>query len=81
MIFDIYIPSLNLIIEYHGYQHYHDHYMFGNVKSRQERDKQRKVACNYLNIAYLEVPYWWERDKESVLAIIHKARPDIVPRA
>jgi len=77
--FDIYIPSLNLIIEYHGSQHYHDHYMFGNVISRHERDEQRRVLCNYLNITYLEVPYWWEHDKESVLAIIHYVRPDIVP--
>jgi len=29
----------------------------------------------------LEVPYWWQRDKESVVAIIHRARPDIVPHA
>jgi len=79
MVFDIYIPSLNLIFDYHGIQHYYDHYMFGNVQDQQERDKQRRAACNYLNISYLEVPYWWQRDKESVTAMIHEVRPDIVP--
>jgi len=55
--------------------------MYGNVKSGQERDKQRRVACKFLNVTHLEVPYWWQHDKESVSAIIHEVRPDIVPFA
>jgi len=81
MMFDIYIPSLNLIVEYQGVQHYYDHFMLGDVKSQLERDKQKRIACKYLNITYLEVPYWWQYDKDSILAIIHQVRPDIVPHA
>jgi len=81
MTFDVYIPSLNIIIEYHGYQHYYDHYMFGDVKPYKEQDKKRRAACVYHNISYLEVPYWWQHDKESVMAIIHQVRPDIVPQS
>jgi len=40
MTFDIYVPSLNIMVEYHGYQHYNDHIMFGDVKSHLDRDKQ-----------------------------------------
>jgi len=79
MVFDIYIPSLNLIFEYHGYQHYSSHCMFGDVTSRQERDNQKRAACNFLNVTFLEVPYWWQHDKESIIALIHQERPDIVP--
>jgi len=79
--FDVYIPSLNIILEYHGHHHYYDHYLFGDVKSHKDRDEQRRVACICHNITYLEVPYWWQRDKESVIAIIHQVRPDIVPHA
>jgi len=78
MIYDICIPSLQIIIEYHGYQHYYDHVMFGDVKTRNERDGERREACKYHNISYLEVPYWWKRDKVSIIAILHKLRPDIV---
>jgi len=78
-VFDIYVPSLNVIIEYHGYQHYNDHYMFGDVKSRKELDNKRRVACAYHNITYLEIPYWWQHDKGSLIGIMHQARPDIVP--
>jgi len=49
------------------------------LKSRKERDKQRREACEYHCITYLEVPYWWQRDKESLVAIICQERPDIVP--
>jgi len=78
MIFDVYIPSLNLIFEYQGYQHYYANCMFGNIKSQQEQDQKKRLACNYLDITYLEVPYWWQYDKESIIAIIYQKRPDIV---
>jgi len=55
--------------------------MYGDVDSNKERDKQRRVACFYQNITYMEVPYWWQHDKESILAIMHQVRPDIVPHA
>jgi len=29
----------------------------------------------------LEVPYWWQFDKESIITIIHQERPDIVPQS
>jgi len=79
MVFDIYVPSLNIIIEYHGYQHYYDHYLFGDVKSLQERDKEKRIACTNHNISYLEVPYWWQHDKESVISSINQIRPDLIP--
>jgi len=81
MTFDVYVPSLNLIFEYHGIQHYYDHYMFGAVKFLHEKDRQRRVACIYHSITYFEVPYWWQHDKESIIALVYKARPDIVPHA
>jgi len=70
MTFDVYIPSLNIIFEYHGIHHYYDHYMFGDVNSCKQKDKQRRVACIYQNITYLEVPYWWQRDKVDLFVII-----------
>jgi len=40
MIFDVYVPLLNIIFEYLGYHHYHNSYMFGDVKSHKELDKK-----------------------------------------
>jgi len=79
--FDICAPSLNIIFEYQGYQHFYDHYLFGDVKTQKEQDKTKRDACMYHNITYLEVPYWWQRDKESIVAIVHHIRPDIIPHA
>jgi len=79
MIFDIYVPALNIILEYHGVQHYYDHYLFGYFKSSVERDSERRLTCANHNITYLEVPYWWQHDKESITTIVHQVRPDIVP--
>jgi len=78
MIFDIYVPSFDLAIEYHGAHHYQDHIMFGAVASLKERDHKKIEACNSVKITYIEVPYWWQHDKESIAAIVHQHRPDIV---
>jgi len=79
MVFDICVPSLNLAFEYQGHQHFYDHVLFGDVKSHQARDEERREVCKYLAMTLIEVPYWWQRDKESILSLLHKYRPDIVP--
>jgi len=79
MIFDIYVPSLNIIFEYHGYHHYYNHSFFGDVKSHKELDNEKRFACDYHNITYLEVPYWWQNNKESIIELVHQVRPDIIP--
>jgi len=79
MVFDIFVPSFNMMLEYHGHQHYYDHHLFGYVKPQQERDDIKRKACQHQGITFLEVPYWWQRDKESIVTLLHKQRPDIVP--
>jgi len=78
MIFDIYVPSLNLVFEYHGHQHFTDHLLFGETKFLKERDSERYDACNSLGVTDIEIPYWWQRDKESIIAVLNKHRADIV---
>jgi len=79
MVFDIFIPALNLVFEYHGIQHYQDHYMFGESKSYRARDNERDAACASFGITFIEIPYWWQRDKESIVTMLHKHRPDCMP--
>jgi len=67
---------LNLAFEYQGQQHYQDTAMFGQVLVYKNRDQEKHQACKSTGITLLEVPYWWKRDKESVLEIIKKYRPD-----
>jgi len=77
MVFDIYLPSLNLIVEYHGLQHYHDTPMYGHAKLRQQRDTERRDYCKSMGTTLVEIPYWWQSDKGSIVALLHKFRPDI----
>jgi len=79
MVFDIYIRALKLAFEYQGHHHFHDHYMFGDVAEKKIRDEDRRHACKSNGITLIEVPYWWHRDKESIIALLHHYRPDIVP--
>jgi len=78
MMFDIYIPSYKVAFEYQGYQHYNDHYIFGDVRPNKSRDSEKRAACKPLGITIVDVPYWWQRDKQSIIAILDKHRPDIL---
>jgi len=78
MIFDIFVPTLNLVFEYQGQQHYHNIQYFGDSIEFQVRDTVRREACSFAGITLIEVPYWWKRDKESVVTLIRACRPDIV---
>lgn len=57
MILDVFIPSLSIAVEYHGHQHYFDHFSYGTVEERKIRDEEKKLACqvcfhrNFIDIA------------------------------
>jgi len=77
--FDIYISALNLVFEYHGFQHYYDHFIFGISNSLKDRDNERREKSKSLGLTYVEIPYWWHQDKESIISLLHRIRPDIIP--
>ena len=60
--FDFYIPDLNLIIEYHGEQHYKKMGGYfeerdGGLEGRQYRDNIKKQYCLNNKINFLEISY------------------------
>jgi len=75
---DIYLPSIALAIEYHGEHHYAWHYKYGNPKERNECDFEKRLACKQVGITLVEVPFWWDRRKESLLESILSQRPELL---
>jgi hypothetical protein len=59
--FDFYLYDYDLIIEYHGEQHYKKTGYFekraGGLKGLQYRDKIKKEFCNINNISYIVISY------------------------
>lgn len=55
--FDFYIPSLNLVIEYQGKQHFEDSYRTGKVdfQDRLRKDALKKQGAKRLKMAYLAI--------------------------
>jgi hypothetical protein len=58
-----------------GEHHYHYHYVFGAPQKQQQRDSEKKAACESLGITFIEIPFWWDRSIESVSATIKNYRP------
>ena len=59
--YDFYIPDYNLIIEYHGIQHYIFSPFFHKTKEemlkRRNRDYEKKLFCENNNIKFKEISY------------------------
>ena len=51
--------------------------MRGSPEAQQQRDEEKREACKQRNITLIEVPYWWDRSKSSLVATVLKNRPDL----
>jgi hypothetical protein len=76
---DVFLPTLFLAFEYQGRQHYHDHFNLGSHWTYMERDNQKRSTCKERGITLIEIPYWWDLQKDSLAATIHINRPDLIP--
>jgi hypothetical protein len=75
---DIFLPKERLAFEYHGGQHYYDVYSMGTRWHQQQKDEEKRLACKKQNIVLIEIPYWWDFQKSSLLATIYKQQPGLL---
>lgn len=75
---DIFVPSLSLGFEYQGEHHYSWTTLFGDPSEFMNKDNLKRDACKAAGITLIEIPYWWDYDKSSIIATIHQERPDII---
>lgn len=74
---DIYLPQEKLAFEYQGEQHFYDIYFLGGKWGQQQRDNEKRQACIENGITLIEIPYWWDFEKESLMATIYKQRSEL----
>ena len=66
---DIFIPALQLAMEYQGEQHYDDipsGFGAGSMELTQSRDKVKEKLVSDLNIKIIYIPYWWDQSLSSL---------------
>lgn len=69
--YDFHIPSLNILIEFQGEQHYEPIDYFGGEKRfeiQQEHDKRKRKYAKDNNIKLIEIPYWDFENIEEILS-------------
>lgn len=72
---DIYIPSLNIGIEYQGKQHYESVEFFGGEEGLEERiklDEKKKKLCKDNKVTLLEWPYTLDVSSDNVKKFIEE---------
>lgn len=77
ILFDIAIPELKLIIEYHGRMHYQEVFKSDQVRALQARDAVKIDLCKANNFTLIIIPYWWNKKWETLASEIEQQRPDL----
>ena len=66
--FDFYIPSLRLLIEVDGEQHFRSVYMFkGSLLDRLQHDEIKDDWCRREKFSLLRIPYWYIAKTEEMV--------------
>eukprot|EP00011_Vannellida_sp_DIVA3-517-6-12_P004582 CAMPEP_0114616892 /NCGR_PEP_ID=MMETSP0168-20121206/6919_1 /TAXON_ID=95228 ORGANISM="Vannella sp., Strain DIVA3 517/6/12" /NCGR_SAMPLE_ID=MMETSP0168 /ASSEMBLY_ACC=CAM_ASM_000044 /LENGTH=845 /DNA_ID=CAMNT_0001828017 /DNA_START=15 /DNA_END=2549 /DNA_ORIENTATION=- len=75
---DVYVPELELGIEYNGEHHYIENAFFGGLELYQQRDAAKRRICDSKGIKLLVVPYWWDNTFQSFVASLYWAFPEMI---
>lgn len=51
---DIFVPKLNLAIEYQGAQHYHNIYSWTDQRVHADRDREKQELCKEVHFSNLQ---------------------------
>ena len=59
---DIFIPALQLALEYQGEHHYHDQpEISAGIECMKERDAVKEKMTAQHNVKIIYIPYWWDQ--------------------
>ena len=75
---DIFLPKENLALEYQGEQHFKDIYGMGPQRKQKQRDDEKREACLERGITLVEVPFWWDENRDSLQNSIHQANSKLI---
>lgn len=78
---DVYLPELELGIEYNGEHHYHDNPFFGGLELYQRRDNEKRKICQEKGIKLVTIPYWWDNTIQSFVATLYWSFPELIESA
>ena len=71
---DIFLPSLNFALEYHGSQHYHDiPQCFQQCEFYQLHDEIKLQKAKENEIALISIPFWWDLSISSLFATLSRS--------
>mmetsp|Transcript_17648 Transcript_17648/g.19652 ORF Transcript_17648/g.19652 Transcript_17648/m.19652 type:complete len:154 (-) Transcript_17648:283-744(-) len=76
---DVFVPDVNIALEYMGEQHYIEFIgAYGHVHLQEARDAEKVHKCKKIGVSLIPIPFWWDTgDVDSLISTILYYRPDI----
>ena len=72
---DLFIPALQLAMEYQGIQHYDDMpAAFTGIEVLKNRDEIKERLANDLSIKIIYIPYWWDHSLSSLQSSLQSSQ-------
>jgi hypothetical protein len=72
---DIFIPALNLAIEFQGIQHFLPKWGTKELISIQKRDEEKRINCKKNNIKLVEIDYTWNGNENTLIKDLWEVHP------
>ena len=69
--FDIFIPSINLAVEYQGQHHYNEVVSFSGIEALISRDQTKVALAQQFEIYLVLIPYWWDLSLSTLISTLN----------
>eukprot|EP01124_Arcella_intermedia_P016276 TRINITY_DN22871_c0_g1_i1.p1 TRINITY_DN22871_c0_g1~~TRINITY_DN22871_c0_g1_i1.p1 ORF type:complete len:397 (+),score=70.83 TRINITY_DN22871_c0_g1_i1:98-1288(+) len=70
VIFDFYVPSVGVVFEYQGEQHYYDVFKWASSEKQKRKDQAKRELCEEIGLKMIYVPYWWDGTTSHLMQLI-----------
>jgi hypothetical protein len=75
---DVYVPEINLALEYQGRQHFEYTTSRGPSDLQMKRDEEKMEACAQHGILLLHVPFDWDMREWSIITMLQDTNDPII---
>eukprot|EP01114_Cavostelium_apophysatum_P021346 TRINITY_DN7423_c0_g1_i1.p1 TRINITY_DN7423_c0_g1~~TRINITY_DN7423_c0_g1_i1.p1 ORF type:complete len:1013 (-),score=259.24 TRINITY_DN7423_c0_g1_i1:4-3042(-) len=77
MKFDVFVPSLNIAVDYRSQKYFLWTPLYGAYDSYHRLAEEKRKACQDAGITLIEIPFWWNKSRSALGLTILRSSPEL----